>query len=118
MILSKNIKTFTQNSLKNINANYFTNSMKIKFFFFVLFLMFNRIIFAQSEGQEICDCQLHGEVIDKANNQPIVGAVILLKGTKKGTTTDVKGHYHFDKLCHGSQTIICRIIGYKEITLL
>ncbi len=100
-----------------MRQNQFYFFKNAKYLFTVIIFWLQTIAFAQIKPENDCNCQLHGEVNDVATKQPILGAVILLKGTTKGTTTDSKGHYHFNKLCHGSQIIICRIVGYQEISL-
>lgn len=72
---------------------------------------------SQAQEKEECNCQIHGEVIDILTKEPIPGAVIIIKGTTKGTITDKTGHYHFDKICHGDIFLLCRIIGYKELEI-
>lgn len=79
--------------------------------FLLIFLGVAFPLFAQKNE---CNCFIHGEVVDKQTKQPIVGAVVRLKETNKGTTTDEKGHYHIDKLCHQQYTVVCRIVGYQE----
>ena len=76
-------------------------------------------IYAQNidNSQNSCNCQLHGEVLDNYTKKPIAGALVIVKGTKKNTETDAEGHYHFDKLCHGEITLICRILSYGSIEL-
>lgn len=80
----------------------------------LFFLIFLGITFPLFSQKNECNCFIHGEVVDKLTKQPIVGAVVLLKETNKGTTTDEKGHYHIDKLCHQPYTVVCRIVGYQE----
>ncbi|MCU0323935.1 MAG: TonB-dependent receptor [Spirosomaceae bacterium] len=82
-----------------------------KISFFLLIVSITNLVIAQ---QKDCNCFVHGEVIDTETKQPIAGAIVLIKENKKGTTTDSKGHYHIDKLCHGKYTVISRIVGYKE----
>ncbi len=76
-------------------------------------------IYAQNieQTQKACNCQLHGEVLDTQTKKPIAGALVIVKGTKKNTETDAEGHYHFEKLCHGEITLICRILSYGTIEL-
>lgn len=91
----------------------FVNLTKFKIWSFWAIILFNPIF---SFGQE-CNCQIHGEVLDIVTKQPIIGAVVMIKGTTKGTSTDIDGHYHFEKVCHGNLILICKIVGYKEIEI-
>ena len=62
-------------------------------FFLALLLtlvyMFSGSIYAQSTGS------ISGTVLDDADKSPIIGAIIKIEGTSKGTETDVNGDYTF-----------------------
>ncbi|PSL45588.1 TonB-linked SusC/RagA family outer membrane protein [Chitinophaga niastensis] len=64
------------------------------------------VAFAQSE--------IRGAVTD-ANNQSIIGASVLIKGTKKGTTTDAQGHFVIN--ASANATLTFSFIGFdaKEV---
>lgn len=38
------------------------------------------------------ESQVHGTITD-ANGEPLIGATVLVKGTQKGTATDIDGNY-------------------------
>ncbi|CAL2077774.1 TonB-dependent receptor [Tenacibaculum sp. 190524A05c] len=61
--------------------------------------------------------QISGNVIDN-NNEPLVGATVLIKGTSNGTDTDIDGNFKIDNIS-GQQTLVISSIGYKtkEITI-
>ena len=40
--------------------------------------------------------QTTGKVVDAENNQPLPGATVVVKGTKKGTVTDFDGNFSID----------------------
>ncbi|MGA1341142.1 MAG: carboxypeptidase-like regulatory domain-containing protein, partial [Flavobacteriaceae bacterium] len=40
--------------------------------------------------------QTRGKVVDAENNQPLPGSTVVVKGTKKGTVTDVDGNFSID----------------------
>ena len=48
-------------------------------------------------------------VITDASGEPLIGATVMLKGTKRGVTTDVNGHFSIDAL-NGS-TLIVSYVG-------
>ncbi len=58
-----------------------------------------------------------GTITDKANNVPIPGVTILIKGTTKGTTTDINGKYSIN--AESSEILVFSFIGYltQEETL-
>ena len=54
-----------------------------------------------------------GRVIDK-NGQPIIGAMVIEKGTQNGASTDIDGKYTLK--VKGTPTIEVSIIGYNTVT--
>lgn len=57
---------------------------------------------------------IKGRVIDE-NGEPLVGANILVKGTSKGTISDVNGNFTLD--ADGNKEIAVNYIGYEPVTL-
>ncbi|MBD1398037.1 TonB-dependent receptor [Pontibacter sp. JH31] len=55
---------------------------------------------------------LSGTVTDKTNGEAIIGAVVFIKGTSKGTTTDYNGHYTLP-LEAGTHNISVTFLSYK-----
>ncbi len=54
-----------------------------------------------------------GKVIDAETDEPLVGATILLKGTQRGTTTDVNGNFKLEAE-PGIQTVVISYTGYEK----
>ena len=71
-------------------------------FFFMAFISVQ--VYAQ-------DIKVSGTVISGADNYPIIGANILVKGTTIGTITDVDGNFSFE-VPQGS-TLVVSYIGYQ-----
>ena len=69
--------------------------------------MFTGTVYCQNNGR------LAGKIIDAANNDPLIGVNIILKGTYYGAATDVNGHYSIDNIAPGSYDIKISFIGYK-----
>ncbi len=67
-------------------------------------------VFAQEKD---CNCVLKGVVHDHQNHQPIVGAILYLKGTSYSTFTDSEGKYQFPKICQGTYTLVCQAISFE-----
>ena len=64
---------------------------------------------------------IKGKVTDAQSGDPLVGAVITIKGTNIGAQTDVDGNFEL-KLKPGTYRLICTLIGFqqkesKEITV-
>lgn len=81
-------------------------------FLFLLFLfgaLSTRYVSAQNEGGNI---QVEGTVTDD-EGLPIAGANVLLKGTQKGTITDVKGMYSLQAPANG--ILVFSFVGYETI---
>lgn len=59
---------------------------------------------------------IKGTVLDE-NNEPVVGANVIVKGTSNGTVTDVNGKFSLN--VREGQTIVVSFIGYvsQEITV-
>jgi len=58
------------------------------------------------------DVQVRGTVYDETG-QPLPGATILVKGTTKGTTSDLDGKYSISSTANG--TLVFSFIGYNPI---
>ena len=58
-----------------------------------------------------------GRVLQKADNEPIIGANIVVTGTTIGTITDVDGHFALDNLPANAQTLTISYVGMTSQTL-
>lgn len=77
----------------------------------LLSLLFFLMAFISVQGYAQ-DINISGTVISGADNYPIIGANILVKGTTIGTITDVDGNFAFaaPKSC----TLVISYIGYQQ----
>ena len=55
-----------------------------------------------------------GKVID-SNGEPVVGAYVLVEGTRQGTSTDIDGVYSLSAPRNGALVVSC--MGYKDLTV-
>ena len=53
-----------------------------------------------------------GTVISSENNEPVIGASVLVKGTTNGTVTDLDGN--FNLTVASNSTIVISFIGYSD----
>ncbi len=79
---------------------------------FVLLLLVG--IYGQSYAQ---NGDVYGKVQDASDGSPLPGANILLKGTTRGTISDVNGNFSFNQLAAGEVELIFRYIGYQQQTI-
>ncbi|MGY8989769.1 MAG: TonB-dependent receptor, partial [Flavobacteriales bacterium] len=54
------------------------------------------------------------KVLDSENNEVLIGATILLKGTTNGVNTNTQGSAILENIPNGKQKIIVSYIGYQE----
>ncbi|MDF9831565.1 TonB-dependent receptor [Parabacteroides sp. PF5-6] len=55
-----------------------------------------------------------GKVVDAENDEPLIGAAVMQRGTTQGVVTDIDGNFEI-KVSPGS-TLVFRSLGYKEAT--
>ncbi|NTW49398.1 MAG: TonB-dependent receptor [Chlorobiales bacterium] len=60
--------------------------------------------------------RLGGTVKDERTAEPIIGATIIVEGTRAGTITDVDGRYMIKGITPGKYTITVRYAGYKAVS--
>ena len=70
------------------------------------------VAYAQTPTQSIL-----GEVVDKASQQPIIGATVLLVGGQemKGTVTDIDGSFQLDEVPVGRVRVQVSYVGYQTL---
>ncbi len=87
---------------------------EMKRLIFVFTLLTSIFTYAQESGSIV------GKLTDKeANDEPLVFANVLIKGTIKGTTTDFDGLYALENIDPGTYTLVFSFVGYEsqEITV-
>lgn len=77
----------------------------------VLFVIISAAVFAQTG-------KISGKVSDKKTGETLIGVTVKIKGTTKGTSTDVEGRYTIGTIAPGKYTIEASYVGYstKNIT--
>jgi len=75
---------------------------------FIILFCSSFLSYAQQTGGIV------GKLTDKEfNNDPLPFANIFIKGTTKGTTSDIDGLYKFDDLDVGTYTLVYSFVGYE-----
>lgn len=81
-----------------------------KLFTFCFALAFVTLFTTVGYGQTT----ISGVVTDAENNDPLIGANVLVKGTSTGTITDIDGSYTLD-LPAGSDVVVVSYAGYTDL---
>ena len=92
--------------------------MKKPYFLLFMFALLYNTLLAQ-------DISVNGKVSSATDNMPVPGVTVLVKGTTKGTSTDVNGHYSLQAPSNGilifsfigMQTQEIAIDGKKQINV-
>lgn len=93
----------TQNCI--IRKRAFSNKCSVKTILLLLGLFFANSILAQNQS-------LTGEIVDDLG-EPIIGAMVMVKGTTKGTITDATGQFVLSNLSQ-NDVIQFSYVGYRE----
>ena len=64
-------------------------------------------------AQEIA---VSGLVVSKSDGEPLIGATVRVKGTSKGTATDIDGKYSLKDVASDA-TLVFNYVGYQEISV-
>ena len=72
----------------------------------------SHIVFTQNQ-QEIQKHTVSGYVTDGETGEALIGAIVMIKGTRKGTTTNVYGYYSMT-IDAGSYTLGYSYLGYDQ----
>ena len=90
--------------------NLYCNKKIFVVFFTICLLVSQSLVFAQSGN-------VRGTVEDKATNEPLVGANIVVNGTNLGAATDLQGEFIIRNVPVGNQTLTVSYIGYSPINV-
>lgn len=55
-----------------------------------------------------------GTVVDDDSGEPLTGASVVIKGTTKGTVTDINGDFLLKEIKAGQRTIVISFIGFDD----
>ncbi len=80
--------------------------MRAKVFLIIVLTVISNIVFSQSET-------IKGKVISGEDKQGIPGATVVIKGTTRGTTTDIDGNYNLSDVT-SKDTLKFSYIGFES----
>lgn len=69
-------------------------------------ILYSAIVFSQSS-------EIHGKIVDVANNEPVAFANVIVVGTQVGATSDINGDFIIKGLEPGYVKLQVSFIGYK-----
>ena len=84
--------------------------MKFSALLMVFFLAF--AAFGQSQP---LTGSIQGVVMDKTADEPMPFATVVIKGTTKGSTTDIDGNFVIPGLEPGTYTLVVSFVGYDPM---
>ena len=84
------------------------NLSKILKLCLVLSIILSTVVFAQGTGS------IRGKVLDKASDEALAGANVILQGTNLGAATDLDGKFIIRNIPAGKQKLIISYIGYNS----
>ena len=91
---------------KPVQTNSMKFSRKALFLNFILILITSTSIFAQTI--------IGGSVTDNLNNEPLIGASVVVKGTTEGTVTDFDGAFEIRTQTPLPLTVVISYVGYSD----
>ena len=80
-------------------------------------ILFLALIFLSFSGLKAQTGSISGKVTDKSNNDPLIGANVLVIGTSTGASTDIDGHYEIKSLQPGKYKLRFSYISYRAIVV-
>lgn len=57
---------------------------------------------------------VEGRVLEAGTNEPLIGANVLLKGTLKGTATDIEGKFKINDIEDGTHILVVSYLGFQS----
>ncbi len=82
----------------------------IKIFILIIFIFLSKYGYSQTNNGVI-----FGKVIDAVSKQPLIGANIIIPGTKIGAATNIDGEYKITNLSYDSYVLKASSIGYNSV---
>lgn len=68
-------------------------------------------VFCLTLGAQAQSNQIHGIVLSGEDNEPVVGATVMVTGTKLGTTTDIDGRFTITNVPSNAKTLKVSYVG-------
>ena len=75
----------------------------------ILFILFFVLV---TNAMAFADGNIAGKISDEKTGEPVIGATVMVKGTGKGTATDVDGRFQIT-IAAGDYSVEVRYLGYQ-----
>jgi outer membrane receptor for ferrienterochelin and colicin len=89
----------------------FTERKRSILIYILLFCFFESGIFAGTTGK------ISGKITDSKTGETIVGVIVQLVGTAKGSVSDIEGNYYILNISPGVYELKASLIGYGAVTI-
>ena len=76
------------------------------------FLLFAVLVIV-STVTAVAQATLKGKIVDAENNEPLIGATVVVKGSTEGTVTDMDGSFTLN-VKNGKIVLAISYVGYNE----
>ncbi len=68
-------------------------------------------------AQNVETGRIMGKIVNKETGEPLIGAVVVVDGTKLGAQADLDGNYLINNIPVGSYRLIIQSVGYAKLTV-
>src|SRR6516165_4567776 len=59
--------------------------------------------------------QIHGTVLDEKTKEPLIGAIVVIKGTNIGAPVSLSGNFKLIVKTPGTYTLVCSFVSYETL---
>ncbi len=73
------------------------------------------LLLAASSASALQTGKIVGQVVDAESKEPLIGANVVVLGTKRGASTDLEGYYFILNMPPGEYTVEASVIGYQNV---
>ena len=80
----------------------------------LLFMSMAMLLALLSSDEVFAQGTVTGTVLDADNQEVLIGATVVLKGTTQGATTDINGNFSLSGIAQGNQIIVISYVGYDN----
>jgi len=77
----------------------------------LLMALMTGVLFSGQTGK------IAGKITDASNNDPLIGASVMIQDARLGASTDIEGYYYISNLAPGTYALAISNIGYKKVLI-